>query len=284
MLDMLNSDEAITALISGAMGAFFGALGAQIIALFFERINRVRRDLSYIAAAHTLTANYIINYIRIKSQLSKPLVENYFSERDKIEKLIKDARSRKCRGAIKFVADLQKIDPPHFNITQLQDIVYGNLTLTGRAAVSFFEMTEAHYRFCAVLSDRNNLISEWHKENIRKRDDFIDIYFGFEANGNRDEVYKNNIEGIGSYIDDFLFFSCLFERHLVELDRLRRRWWKFFLIGAPRISVLNLDKPRELSLIPSDEKYRAWLDGFVLSPSIKARLLAFAKYRPEVTI
>jgi hypothetical protein len=82
--------------------------------------------------------------------------------------------------------------------------------------------------------------------------------------GETHREYSDLIEAIHGYVDDIIFFSSRLATDLIEHGtRIRMTFSRRGRRTAPNVNTVDFSQARAGGLIPPDEQYRDWLDGFV---------------------
>jgi len=257
-------DFANSGFTAALAGAFAGAWAAQRIA---ER-NKLREEwqkeirntnTGIVLASATCNLAYAL-----KKQHITAMKESYDAdckEKDAYVLRVASGVPQAPLSVAPNLLSLHEISPP---VDTLQEIVLGRLSTTGRALAATTAVADAIRNLNNAIEKRNELIERIKDEKLPEGARLHHFYFGMPyAEGKANQEYGGYVTALALYTDDAIFFSIklcddLREHGLV----IAKKYKKKFGGKAPGISNIDWKKGEEEGLLPKDEGYENWLDGF----------------------
>ena len=75
--------------------------------------------------------------------------------------------------------------------------------------------------------------------------------------------YKDTVESLYTLTDDMIFFSELLVKDLIEHgNEILNRYKKIAKVKKEKIITIDFEKAHEGGLMPPEDNYREWLNGF----------------------
>lgn len=258
MLEFLRSEAALISLGSGAMGAFFGAVGAQVISHVAERKNSRTIELNNTRSARVTAFTICNQFLMLKKQLAGPLVNNYMQERKDTIRALQNTFPG-IQTKIEININLETLPAQHTLIDKLQDTVFVNLRVRERALACLTSLSTAIVSLNETINFRNELINIWHDQDAPNNADFPHNYYGIKNIKGQNKKYYDFMFGIQKYLDDCIFFSNLLDKELTDhFNKLNGRRLSFFSdYRKEQYTIWHLEEYS--NLMPSDEEYENWL-------------------------
>ncbi|MCX2699217.1 hypothetical protein [Ochrobactrum chromiisoli] len=252
-----------TALIGG-LGAYFGAWGAQRSINKQMRLQRITEAINTANAAHSLTAVIFNQAASLKKQHYLPLFEKWSETREQIKKGVKEIEIH-----------LQTPPAIHFPLAELSALVFGKLTLNGRPLAALSELLQAQQAFNHLIAAHDDLRKELQGKPISY---VAPIYLSLETQHGQDSRYKDWCSGSLEVLDDFLFFSDVLAKDLVEhATRVRKNAGWRMRFNLPYANSAPKVLPEAVYLVPNHEYHKKWLANHVLTEP--ARWLGFLWFK-----
>jgi hypothetical protein len=267
----VNGWDGLVAVLSAAIGSFFGAYGAQWIV---EREGRRRRAIDDLRSTNTaiVLSSFALNTVLdLRRQHLAPLVERFENDKKRAEAILKAGQ-----GHIAIQADYQEVSLPRIPIDKLSDTVLYRVNLSNRA------LSIANLAFAALshlsetLDQRNEFTREVRDNPGRDDQERIMRYLGLPyMEGHTDARYPSYISAIKSYTADAaMFFAVLIDelmqhsQHVV--GQLKKKPWEHDdnTVVTPR----NIDMSH------------AFREGSIPQPSEYAALLGRLGFNPEALL
>jgi hypothetical protein len=251
--DLLNSNFS-TALL----GAFGGAVAAQIAAARSDRKKRLIEEIRSTNAAITVAFSITNSFCNLKTQHVKKLTENYQSQKTGMLKAQKARTSAPAGQKIifEFKADFRSLPSFDTPIKTLETLLFEKLSITGRPLSLVTVLSQSIDGLNAARTLRNSIIEKCKSlpEGVTPP-----IYFGLPfAGGHVDSSYPDCIGAIATHTDDCIFFSKLIGEDLVKHgEKLAKQFGR----NAPKIvksDFSNLPK----GIIPEENLYSDWIKNF----------------------
>lgn len=240
-----------TALIGG-LGAYFGALAAQRSINKQMRFQRITEAINTANAAHSLTTVIFNQAASLKKQHYLPLFEKWRATRELIDK-----------GGKKIEIHLQTPPAIHFPLVELSGLIFGKLTLNGRPLAALSELLQAQQTFNHLIAAHEDLRKDLHGKPMN---DVVPIYLSLETESGQDSRYKDWCTGSLEVLDDFLFFSDVLAKDLVDqATRVRKRASWRMRFNLPQANSAPKVLPDAEYLIPNHDYHIKWLDNHVLT-------------------
>jgi len=242
--------------LSSGIAAYFGARGAQRVISKNNTLEASRRDIHLISSAQMICLSIANSAMAMKRQHVRPLSENY-------SKQVSIAREGVERSlpTVHIQMDLQKLPVPFLATTQLEKILFENISLSGRALSAFNALIGAINLMRESIIDRNDLVDRWHEQGM-EQEKILRKYLSFPDERGFDEIYSNLVDAILSYTNDVIFFSMILENDLRAIgEDMRAKFPGNDPPELPKISWSNVDE-----LIPKHTEYSDWLKGFPNEP------------------
>jgi hypothetical protein len=271
-----------------ALGAFFGALGAQIISSRYQTKQAVVVELNNVRATLTLCFSICNRFISLKRQLVRPMRNDYVQARQEYDDF--NERAKTYVGPPRLIyelpADLKTFSMPAIPTAMLERELFEKISISGRALHAAIDLLGAIDGLEKSIGLRNDLIAEIHKRSPVPGQALTEMYFGIPtADGVTDERFSGSVIGIFDQTDDCIFFSHLLSKDLTIYGRqLRRRYAWRYRLRVPKIQGADWTIAEQQGLIPPDALYADWLRGFKAQRLTKwARLKAWLAIRQKLT-
>ncbi len=248
----------LSALFIAAVGAFFGAYGAQWIA---ERQASRRRLLEQLRATNTaiaLCSLVLASVVASIRQHITPLVREYA---DKLAAA--EATRAKGEGTIEFLADLQTIPLPNAPEAEFKETLFTKVDSPARLLTSAGMGLMVIDQLRDTIAQRNSVCGEF----LRDRPDGREValrYFGFrDSAGHRDERYKSLVDAIETYSDNAaMFWAVTLDELVGHAQAVAMRLGR----GAPKPSEFRLP-PAFNDVIPDPMSYAELLVAWGYDPA-----------------
>jgi hypothetical protein len=262
IVTFLNSSFAI-ALLASMAGAYFGATAAQKVILRSKKEQDLESELRNINSAIMCSFTICNMGLTIKKQLVKPLYDKYILEQGNFN----DFEARRKAGKLgenevfHYEADLQDFDAPPFPLESLNNTLFNKVSVNSRA-LSAAAFLEASYSGLKSMLDKRRGLIEMFKNNAFASEEFSYYYFGLKMeSGNTQKEYSDAVNAIMSYTDDVIFFSKVISEDVEEYGKSLKEREK--LISSDfSIRHADFSLPEEQGLMPVQESYSPWLEGF----------------------
>jgi len=176
-----------------------------------------------------------------------------------------------------FRAELQTLMLPKMPTELLERYVFEKVSIRGRALATAVQLASSIEGLAKAIENRNGLIDEFRGLPLNQR---LNYYLGLRsAEGIIDERYGATVAGIFDQTNDCIFFSRVLAEDLLKYgNRLRGRHLRRLIFGLPKLEGADWTKAATSGLMPSDELYKDWLDGFKHDSSRWRRLIAWPSW------
>ncbi len=282
-IGQFSKTAAFATLMTGAFGAFFGALGAQVITSRYQTKQSVVAELNSVRAALMLCFSICNRFVSLKRQLVLPMRNRYVQARQGYDQFAEQAKVHVGPPPLvhELPADLQTIPPVTLPSAILERQLFERISISGRALAAAVDLLGAFDGLKKTIGDRNDLIAELHKRSPIPPKELTELYFGITtADGVTDERFSATVDGIFRQTDDCIFFSRLLADDLTDYGRrLRRRYAWRYRLHIPKFVVADWSIAERQGLMPAATEYADWLRGFKTRTTRVGRMWAWVKLR-----
>lgn len=264
VLDIANSNAGV-AVIGGFIGAWAGVWVSQRITQRNKRREQLFTEMRNVNASIMLSWQLCNSLIVFKRQNVTPLKHKYQSD------LISFAQWQQhstmlARGVQStFVVEplFITLPPPVEPSATLNDIVYQRISMVGRGFVALGELDKWVRLLGESINMQRVLVERALSSRIGQQNNGA-FYLGApHVDGSRDTSYRDCLESIFEYTDHSIFFAAILCEELVRYgEGVRRELHTVFGEPLPNLHIVDLSGARSAGLLPSDDKYSAWLHGF----------------------
>lgn len=260
----LNSAFAI-ALVGGFVGAVGGALGAQHIAERTKRLDDLLKELRNTNAAIIVSFAICNAALALKKQHVQPMHEQFAKEKELLDEFL----ANRSKGVLpagaehRIAADLRNFPAPTTALETLKGLVFEKISAYGRALALVSVLDQSLIGLRDAIAKRDEWVHRFSSGGVPKGI-FQNYYFGLQLpNGDTNQEYPDLVFAIHSYTDDVIFFSSLLCADLIKHgNAVREPLAKRSEKGIPRVSTADFGGPRSTGLLPPDDQYSDWLNGF----------------------
>lgn len=260
----LNSAFSI-ALVGGFVGAVGGALGAQHIAERTRRRDELLRELRNTNAAIIVSFSICNAALALKKQHVQPMHEQFMNEREALRQFKEERAKGEVPGNAehRIAADLRTYPAPTTAMETLKGLVFEKISAYGRALALVSVLDQSLVGLSDAIAKRDVWVQRFSSGGIPKGE-FHNYYFGLTLqNGDTNQEYPDLIYAIHSYTDDVAFFSCLLCGDLIKHgNAVRAALTRGSDKNVPRVSTADFTGSRASGLMPPDDQYGDWLNGF----------------------
>ena len=261
---MANSSF-IIAFVGGLTGAFGGALGAQRIVERSRNREELLRELRNTNAAIMVSFTISNDALALKKQHIQPMYESFTKEKENLRKFQEEASFQQLqeKRQYRLTVDFRSFPSPITPIATLQELLFHKISAHGRPLALVAVLEQSLVGLKDSINKRDSLAQKFGKGEIPS-ELVAQYYFGLLLpNGDVNQEYPDLVEAIHSYCDDIIFFSTLLCADLVEHgERIHKALTKKFGKSIPNVSTADFSSPRTSGLIPSENQYTDWLNGF----------------------
>lgn len=260
----LNSAFSI-ALVGGFVGAVGGALGAQHIAERSKRREDLLKELRNTNAAIIVSFAICNAALALKKQHVQPMHEQFAKEKE----LLHEFLAKRSKGVVpadaehRIAADLRIYPAPTTALETLKGLVFEKISAYGRALALVSVLDQSLVGLREAIAKRDEWVHRFSSGGLPKGT-FQNYYFGQPLpNGDTNQEYPDLVFAIHSYTDDVVFFSSSLCADLINHgNAVREPLTKKSEKGVPRVSTADFSGPRASGLLPPDNQYSDWLNGF----------------------
>jgi len=206
-------------MVVAALGAFFGAWGAQRVISRNQTKQAMITELNSVNAALALCFSICNHFISLKLQHVRPMRDKYTQAKQALDQFLEAAKTHKGPQQIgyTFEADLRTISPVKVPTEILERHVFEKISARGRAPIAAVSLVGAIDGLDKSIKYRNDLIAEFQKAPLPSHEERAKMYFGLRtAAGVIDERFPSTVEGIYAQTDDCIFFSRILADDLLE--------------------------------------------------------------------
>lgn len=261
---VLNSEFSI-AILGGFVGAAGGALAAQNIAERAKRREDLLKELRNTNAAIIVSFSICNAALALKKQHVQSMHEQFAKEKE----LLHEFLTQRGKGALPadaehmIAADLRTFPAPTTALETLKALVFEKISAYGRALALVSVLDQSLVGLRESIAKRDAWVHRFSSGSVPKST-FKDYYFGLQLpNGDTNQEYPDLVFAIYSYTDDVIFFSKLLCADLIKHgDAVRKPLTNKSEKGVPRVSTADFAGPRASGLLPPDDQYSDWLNGF----------------------
>ncbi len=281
--DQFSKNAAFATLMSGAFGAFFGAVGAQVITSRYQTKQSVVAELNNVRAALMLCFSICNRFVALKRQLVLPMRNRYVHARQEYDLFKEQAQVHvgPARLVYELPADFRTISPVTLPSTILERQLFEKISISGRALAAAVDLLGAFDGLKKSIGDRNDLIAELHKRSPLPAKELTELYFGITtADGATDARFSATVENIFRQTDDCILFSRLLAGDLTDYGRrLRRRYAWRYRLRVPKFVAADWSIAERQGLMPEAAEYPDWLRGFKTRTTWFGRAWAWLRLR-----
>lgn len=260
----LNANFTI-AFVGGLTGAIGGALGAQYIAERMKRRGELLRELRSTNAAIVTCFSICNAALMLKHQHVKPMHDEFEKQKAESDDLYRKRAAGEMPGkhSHQFTADMRTFPAPVVPMNTLKTLVFERISAYGRLLALVSVLEQSLVGLTRAIDHRDRLIQRFQSGTIPK-EIFAHHYFGLkQTNGDTNQEYSDTVAAIFSYVDDVAFFSSLLCGDLIKHGKhVRAMLAKSSDKSVPRVSKADFSGPKSKGLLPSEENYADWLQGF----------------------
>lgn len=266
-LAAISNSAFTTSLVGALAGAYAGAYAAQKIAERSKERAEFQAQIRNTNAAITLSFMVCNAAISLKKQQTKGLCESYFKKKAELEGFLQKRKAGEISHDVQFEfqADLRSVPFPAVPIEALRSLVYEKLSVSGRPLALVATLAGALSSLAETIENRNGLITSFKQLPPQARDAALPaLYFGRPyGEGHVSTEYLDTMTGLQDLTDDVIFFSRLLCEDLAAhgnkvLDKFKSQ----FKGVIEQINAIELSTEKTAGLIPPNEQYSEWLDGF----------------------
>ncbi len=252
-------------LTTGAFGAIFGALGAQMAIIMVQTRQGKIEEVRAINSAESLCFSFVNTFLSVKKQLVNELYQAYVEGRNSYISALSDRSATSSDGKPREVTahiDFRHLEPIKLPNHLLEKLVFEKIVVHGRAqaaALSYLRVSESLVRTFEV---RNDLLEEL-KSLKSDPATLARMYFGIALDSEAilDERYANVVLAIRKQTDDCIQFLMILSDDLTARGRKIKGFLPEFMSCLPRIATADWSKV-EPGLLPDPAQYNDWLSGF----------------------
>ncbi|TKT78409.1 hypothetical protein [Aquamicrobium sp. LC103] len=258
---LIQSQQAAWALLSstaivGALGAYFGSVGAQRIVSRENKHRRRREALMAVNAAHSLTTVVINQAAAVKKQYHLPAKERWDEQRQRVV----DAGER--TEVVEVALHFQTPPTVFFPINALADLIYGKLALNGRPLGALAELVQAEQAMTALTADFRAVRRDLEQQPLEQA---VLKYLAIETPTGQDTRFRDLCHGFVDIIDDLLFFAGILGRDLLEYgESIREHASRRERRSLPLLNEPGKIQPGYEYLIPDHDHHKRWRDAHVM--------------------
>lgn len=145
----------------------------------------------------------------------------------------------------------------------LKGLVFEKISAYGRALALVSVLDQSLVGLREAIAKRDAWVHRFSSGGVQKNA-FKNYYFGLQfPNGDTNQEYPDLVFAIHSYTDDVIFFSSLLCADLIKHgEAVRTPLTKKSEKGVPKVSTADFAGPRASGLLPPDDQYSDWLNGF----------------------
>lgn len=256
-----------TSLVGALAGAYAGAKAAQKIVERTKERGEYQVQIRNTNAAITLAFIICNAAISLKKQQTKELCDTYFAKKAALEEFWRKRKSGEIQSdtPFEFQADLRSVPVLAVPIDALRSLVYEKLSVSGRPLAIVATLVGALSSLADTIANRNGLIAGFKQLSPPASETvFPALYFGFPYDGcDVNTEYADTMTGMQNFTDDVIFFSNLLCKDLASHGNSVLSKYKSLFKGTlERIHSAELSSEKTAGLIPIDEQYSNWLNGF----------------------
>lgn len=275
-INAFTKTEAFSTLVAGALGAFGGAVGAQIIIARGQEKQRSIDELNNVNSALMLSSSICDTFLGLKKQHVREMASQFYEEIRRFAKyrarqVSKDASTEPFGLRV----DLNTLPVLMTPVKALESIVFERIAIGSRGLALMSQLIGALDGVATATRKREHLVEEQRRQQ-RENGNLVAWYLGVETGTNpnvSDQRFAQNIKAIASQTDDCIFFASSLASELTRYGvRLRTRKRRRLYAGLPK--VLKADWSESEGLFPPRELYKSWNENFKKRPGLFARLTA----------
>jgi hypothetical protein len=275
VVSVFTKTEIFNTLVAGAMGAFFGAVGAQVIVSRAQEKQRVSGELNSVNSAVMLSWSICSTFVGLKKQHVRDLVKRFEDEQQRFREFREKPRPNLGVPEVFILRlDLQSLSPITTPIKALEGLVFERISLAPRLLALAAQLIGAIDGLGHTIKVRQELIDE----QIRlKRDGEVlcGWYLGTPIKDVIDGRFAMNVKAISNQTDDCIFFAKELGYELTRYGKtLRTRKLTRLHFGLPKIVIADWGDVEAAGLFPSDDLYKSWFTSFKKQPGLLSRIKA----------
>lgn len=254
-------------IVSAGVGAFGGALGAQMISEKTRRREDLQKEIRNTNTAIMMSFSICNTYLMLKENHVAPLKENFEQQNRDLEEFERSRMALNGENAVfAFQANFLTIPPLSTRTDQLQMLAFEKISLNGRPLALVDALTNTIHSLNIIVAKRNQLIETYQAQRPIQDKILKNIYFGRpDDHGHVDSNYPDTVEGIHNQTDDCVFFSKLLCDDLIAHGKmLVERYEKTISKrDVPTVNQTDFAKSEQKGLMPNPASYADWTSSFM---------------------
>lgn len=193
------------------------------------------------------------------------MYEEFLKQREALELF----KAKRTKGEVppnaehRIGADLRIYPAPTTAMETLKGLVFKEISAYGRALALVSVLDQSLVGLSEAIKKRDTWVQSFSSGAIPNQQ-FQHYYFGLVLpTGDTNQEYPDLVYAIHSYTDDVIFFSSLLCADLMKHGTaIRKALKKLSKQNVPRVSTADFSGPRASGLIPPDNQYSDWINGF----------------------
>jgi hypothetical protein len=251
------------------LGALTGAAGGAIAAVRIVERRKLRdelvKEIRNTNAAIMVCLAICNKALVLKKQHVLPLRAKFAADHAAFAEFIRQRRTGERQGnAVPQIAvDFRTVPGLTFSTGTLQSLMFGKISITGRALALMTTLTETATWLAAANAKRNELL-ERMKRSAPGAPELPALYFGTPSpTGQTNREYPETVLSVASHTDELIFFSSTLCNDLLAHGQELRATFirRFGKKDAPGVNGVDFSADREAGLMPSDTAFSEWLNG-----------------------
>ncbi len=259
LMELLNSAFGLS-LVGALAGAVAGAFAAQRVIERSKMRDELLKEIRSVNAANTVSFTICNTVLGMKKQLVLPMYDRFIRDETALQNFRKQKQTGQRQGnePFRFQADLLGFMSPIIPIETLKMLVYERINAYGKPLNLVSLIENAGVGLVKAIEKRDCQMEDF--KLMEPSETMIARYFGEEmANGHTYREFSDVVKIIHEYTEELIYFSVQLCIELTKHGEMQsKRFTKQFGKGSPVVYNPDFSGPRNIGLIPSDEKYSAW--------------------------
>ncbi|UTW53081.1 hypothetical protein KFF05_06895 [bacterium SCSIO 12827] len=268
VVEVVTSNLFETSLIAGAtaaLGAYFGARGAQKFAERSRKRNEIEKEIRATNKAISLAYASFNTHFGLKCEIFANIKKSF----DEETKRFFDFEHRRAAGdptakSFNALIELKTVDPfPNPN-EQLRDVVFDQLSVVGRPINLVATLSQATHSLNQTLVNRREFIRAFKAAKFDDHRKKTLIYLGLlNEDGSGDETHRNLVDSMCMQNDSCIMFSKMLVDDLKKHGEvLQHHFVSEFGEPAPSISTIDLSTVKHPEMMPDPNDFKDWENSF----------------------
>lgn len=253
-LALRHSETMWFALTTAALGAFFGAVGAQFASNRLARRGRIEQQIHRLNQVTYLTSTIANSLLNFKDQLFLPFYQDYKTKKQEV-----NLKSDGSSTGTKLVININgyQFHTIKSDCERILDVLVAVDSADSKIIPLLVTLDGALQDLNISIQKRNDWLDEFRK-NSAGYEEKVKLYFGLPLSGAEiDTTYSDINDNINISLDNSIFLAAEVSERLSD-----RAWRSKKSLGYFRndisAAVVDFSDAAKRSLMPAREDHKSW--------------------------